>query len=95
MPLSASRNATGLDTVAVGFIIWHMAPRDAVRLSRIRRLAESGAARAIRESAGLSLTEAAEGAGVHRITVHRWERGSRRPRGDAALRYLDLLEQLS
>ena len=95
MLLFVSGNATGLDTVAVRIIIWHMATRDAVRLTRMRRLAESGAARAIRESAGLSLTEAAAGAEVHRITVHRWERGTRRPRGDAALRYLDLLEQLS
>ena len=58
-------------------------------------MAESGAARAIREAAGLSLTEAADSAGVHRITVHRWEKGTRRPRGDAALRYLALLENLS
>jgi DNA-binding transcriptional regulator YiaG len=68
---------------------------DAVKLTRMRRLADSGAARAIRESAGLSLSEASRGAGVNRITIHRWETGQRRPHGDAALRYLDLLEELS
>jgi DNA-binding transcriptional regulator YiaG len=68
---------------------------DAVRLTRIRRLVESGAARAIRESSGLSLSEAAAGARVNRVTIHRWEQGSRRPHGDAALRYLALLERLS
>jgi DNA-binding transcriptional regulator YiaG len=56
---------------------------------------ESGAARAIRESAGLSLSEAAAGSSVNRITIHRWETNQRRPHGEAALRYLKLLEELS
>jgi DNA-binding transcriptional regulator YiaG len=68
---------------------------DVARLARVRRLAASGAARAIREEAGLSLTELAAGVQVDRVTVHRWERGSRRPTGPAALRYLDVLEELS
>jgi DNA-binding transcriptional regulator YiaG len=68
---------------------------DAMRLTRVRRLVESGAARAIRESAGLSLSEASAGANVNRITIHRWEHGQRKPHGEAALRYLALLEELS
>jgi DNA-binding transcriptional regulator YiaG len=68
---------------------------EAVRLTRIRRLVASGAARAIRESAGLSLDEASASANVNRITIHRWERGQRKPHGEAALRYLTLLEELS
>jgi DNA-binding transcriptional regulator YiaG len=68
---------------------------DAVKLTRVRRLAASGAARAIREAAGLSLTEAANSAEVHRLTIYRWEHGQRRPHGEAALRYLALLERLS
>ena len=68
---------------------------DAVRLTRLRRLTESGAARAIRESAGLSLSEASASAKVDRTTIHRWERGQRKPHGRAALRYLALLEELS
>jgi predicted transcriptional regulator len=67
---------------------------DAVRLTLIRKLAASGEARLIRESAGLSLTEAGAGAKVDRITIHRWEVAKRRPRGEAALRYLDLLEEV-
>ena len=68
---------------------------DAVKLTRVRKLFESGAARAIRESADLSLTEAAAGAKVDRTTVFRWETGARRPHGEAALRYLQLLEELT
>jgi DNA-binding transcriptional regulator YiaG len=66
-----------------------------LKLIRLRRLIETGAARAIRESAGLSLTEAGIGSDVNRVTIHRWERGQRKPHGDAALRYLALLEELS
>jgi DNA-binding transcriptional regulator YiaG len=68
---------------------------DPIKLTRLRRLVTSGAARAIRESAGLSLTEAGAGAKVNRVTIHRWERGQRRPHGEPALRYLALLEELS
>jgi DNA-binding transcriptional regulator YiaG len=68
---------------------------DVIRLARVRKLCETGAARAIRESNGLSLTEAAAGAHVDRSTVFRWEAGQRRPHGDAALRYLALLEELT
>jgi hypothetical protein len=32
---------------------------------------------------------------VNRITIYRWENGQRRPHGEAALRYLTLLEELS
>lgn len=58
-------------------------------------MASTGAAKAIRQSAGVSLAEVAADVGVTRSCVHRWERGVRRPRGDAALRYLRLLEELS
>jgi DNA-binding transcriptional regulator YiaG len=72
-----------------------MSMSDVKRLVRMRRLAETGAARAMREAAGLSLSEAGAGAKVDRTTIHRWEHGSRRPNGDAALRYLALLEEMS
>jgi DNA-binding transcriptional regulator YiaG len=64
-------------------------------LQRIRRLAETGAARAIRESADVSLAEIADPVGVARSTIHRWEHGIRRPRGQAAIRYLRVLEELT
>jgi len=66
----------------------------ATALVRIRRLASTGAARAIRQDAGLSLGEMAQDVGVHRSTLFRWEAGLRRPRGPAAERYLALLEDL-
>jgi DNA-binding transcriptional regulator YiaG len=68
---------------------------DAIRLVRIRRLMENGTARVIRESAGLSYSEAASGATVDRMSIYRWEHGKRRPHGEAALRYLELLEELA
>jgi DNA-binding transcriptional regulator YiaG len=69
-----------------------MSPKD---LTRVRRLAATGAARALREDAGLSLAELARAAEVHKTTVFRWEQGLRRPRGEAAVRYLAVLEDLS
>jgi DNA-binding transcriptional regulator YiaG len=63
-------------------------------LIRVRRLAATGAARAIREDAGLSLSEIADAAQVHKVSVCRWELGTRRPRGEAAERYLRVLEDL-
>lgn len=62
---------------------------------QIRWLSASGGARAIRERAGLSLAELAAEIGVDRSTLWRWETRRRRPRGEAALRYLALLEELS
>lgn len=69
-----------------------MEARDLVRL---RKMAENGAARAIREAAGLSLSELARGADLHRSTVFRYEAGLRRPCGAAAERYLRALEEIS
>ncbi len=64
-------------------------------LIRVRRLAATGAARALRLDAGLSLSEMAEAAQVHKSTICRWETGSRRPRGEAAMRYLRVLDGLA
>lgn len=64
-------------------------------LSRVRRLAVTGAARALRENAGLSLSEVALDSGVHKTTISRWERGLRRPRGEAAARYLRVLDEMT
>ena len=32
---------------------------------------------------------------VHRTTIHRWEKGTRRPSGVGAVRYLKALDKLS
>lgn len=58
-------------------------------------MAVSGAARAVRESAGLSLAEVAAECAVTKSAVHRWETGQRAPRGEAALRYLTLLDGIT
>jgi DNA-binding transcriptional regulator YiaG len=65
-----------------------------IELVKVRGLARSGAARLIREGAGLSLGEVARAVGVAKTTVFRWERGDRRPRGDKAIAYGQLLTDL-
>jgi transcriptional regulator with XRE-family HTH domain len=72
-----------------------MTTKDLQRLTVVRRLAASGEARRRREAAGISLAELAEHCGVDASSVWRWERGVRRPRGDAALRYGRLLDLLA
>jgi DNA-binding transcriptional regulator YiaG len=66
----------------------------AVRVARIRRLAHTGEARAIRRAARLPLRIVALEVGCAPSTVMRWESGERRPTGPKALRYLDLLDKL-
>lgn len=66
-----------------------------LRLTEVRQMTGSGEARRIRLEAGLSLKELGAGCGSDQSTVFRWESGDRRPRGVAALRYLELLEAIS
>ncbi len=66
-----------------------------VRLARIRTLARSGGARAIRMAAGISAAELAAAVDVDRATVSRWERGVQVPTGDAAMRWLEVLDRLA
>lgn len=66
-----------------------------LRLARIRALARSGGARAIRVGAGISVAELAAAVPVDRATVSRWERGRQLPTGDAALRWLEVLDRLA
>jgi DNA-binding transcriptional regulator YiaG len=63
-------------------------------LARIRTLVRVGVARDVRIRAGLSLPEVADAVGVSPSTVWRWEHGQRVPRGDAALRYGELMTRL-
>jgi len=50
--------------------------------------------REIREAAGIPQSRIAEELGVHVLTVHRWEAGTREPRGELRLDYARLLRQL-
>jgi transcriptional regulator with XRE-family HTH domain len=68
---------------------------DALQLARVRAICRSGAARRVREAAGLTKAEVGRGSGVSGPAVSRWEGGSRAPTGAEALRYLKLLEKLA
>lgn len=72
-----------------------MSDSDALRISALRHLADSGRARELRLLAQLSLPEVAAACGVSHVCISRWERGERRPRGPGALRYGALLDALT
>ena len=59
-----------------------------------RRLPAPAVCRAIRLAADVSQERLARELGVDRVTVARWERGTRRPRGRLLCRYVNLLETL-
>ncbi len=68
----------------------------AAALARLRKLFSTGAAKAIREAADLSLAEGAAHAEIDKTTLWKWEQLRRRPRGGStAQRYLELLDELS
>lgn len=71
-----------------------MGVRDTERLAHVRRLAATGEARLRREQARLSLHELADAIPTTPSTLSRWETGESRPRPDAALRWLEVLERL-
>lgn len=71
-----------------------MTPNDLVDLAYARRVAADGTARSIRKRAGLSEAEEGAAVGVAGPTISRWERGVRRPRGVAAIRWARLLRRL-
>ncbi|MGI5436194.1 helix-turn-helix domain-containing protein [Streptomyces shenzhenensis] len=66
----------------------------ALRLARVRVAVVTGEAQRLREAACLSISEIAASCGVDQSTVWRWEHGARRPRGDQALRYGELIDSL-
>jgi DNA-binding transcriptional regulator YiaG len=70
-------------------------PERAALIARARRLVKSGQARAIRKAARLSQRELAEGAGVTRVAVSKWEAGERLPRGESAVKLVLLLDELA
>lgn len=67
---------------------------DPQRLAEVRRLCRTGLAKHLRLVNELSLAEVAAPIGVSPSSVWRWERGERTPRGEDAVRYLDVLESL-
>jgi transcriptional regulator with XRE-family HTH domain len=68
-----------------------MALRDEIRL---RRLPPPPVARAIRIASNITQQTLADEIHVHRVTLARWELGTRRPRGYARQRYAEALSFL-
>jgi len=66
-----------------------------VQLAAVREWVRTGRCRQIREHANVSQGEVARAVGVEPATVCRWEAGQRMPQGDAAIRYLEVLEALA
>lgn len=59
-----------------------------------RRLPSPAVCAAIRKSAGVSQERLARELSVHRVSVNRWEHGTRRPQADTRRRYMEILEEL-
>lgn len=68
---------------------------EALSVASARRRVSSGEARAIRLRARLSGPEVAAAIDVSVATLWRWENGQRSPRGAAAARYNDFLNDLA
>lgn len=61
---------------------------------RAHRLPDPSLARAVRRAARVSQARLAQELGVSRVTVARWEAGTRRPTGAIARAYAVLLTQM-
>lgn len=59
-----------------------------------RRLPSPDKRKAIRKAADVSQERVGKELGVHRVTVARWEDGTRNPRGPLLRAYVELLDQL-
>jgi DNA-binding transcriptional regulator YiaG len=70
-------------------------PLNPAKLARVRAMTKSGDARRIRLTSGLSLEEIGAPCGVDQSTIYRWEIGLRAPQGEAAIRYLAVLDALA
>jgi transcriptional regulator with XRE-family HTH domain len=60
-----------------------------------RETARSGRGARLRRVAGISQAELGRAVGVNQMTISRWERGERQPRGANAIAYLRALRELS
>jgi DNA-binding transcriptional regulator YiaG len=70
------------------------AQAETLLLSEVRAKAKAGDARRIRERRDLSRSEVAQAIGVDQATISRWEAGTRRPKGNAGIRYARFLQLL-
>ena len=63
-------------------------------MRQVRRLPPPSIARAIRREAGVSQQRVATELGVHRVTIARWELGTRTPRNALRHAYANLLADI-
>lgn len=69
---------------------------EAVILARLRADMASGRAREVRVAARLSQADVAAAVGVDQTAIANWEAGRKKPRrGEAAIRYAELLRKLA
>jgi DNA-binding transcriptional regulator YiaG len=66
-----------------------------MEIARVRELARSGRAKIIRQQVEVSRTDVAQSVEVDPSTIARWEEGRRSPRGAAAIRYGEVLRELT
>jgi DNA-binding transcriptional regulator YiaG len=66
-----------------------------LKLAEARRLAQSGEGRAVRLAAGMSCDQIGGAIGVSGVAISRWETGQRKPSGEPALKYVDVIGGLS
>jgi transcriptional regulator with XRE-family HTH domain len=71
-----------------------MTAKELVRIAKMRQRFESGEARSLRVAANLTLSEAAQAAGVSAVSLWRYENALRSPRPAQALSYARFLDQL-
>lgn len=64
------------------------------KLVAARRHSVTGTGQEIRKRAKLTRPDVAGAVGVEPITIYRWERALRVPRGEPAIRWAELLETL-
>ena len=64
------------------------------QIRETKRLPPPAVARGIRRAAGVTQRAMASTLGVNRVTVARWESGTRRPRGELRAAYASLLREL-
>jgi transcriptional regulator with XRE-family HTH domain len=71
-----------------------MTAEQIILLGIAARRAEDGSGRRIREQANVPMRFVAQNIGVQEATISRWEKGQRRPRGEAAMKWAALLDKL-
>lgn len=70
-------------------------PTEADWRAALNSMVVSGTCKEVRTRAGLTRAVIARSVGTHPTAIGRWERGERRPTGDAGRAYFDLINRLA